>query len=309
MIHIILTALGPIVVGLSVGWICGAFGYFQRDTAHVFADFVVKIALPFALFLAAATASPEVLFNADYALALAVGLIVTFVVGFGASIWVFKHERRDAAMQALSTSFPDMAYCGPPVLLAVVGSSGLIAMVIGNLIYTVVVLPITMVLVAPKGQQGQHGMLKTVLKPIMQPLVILPVLGAILAITGVKLPEIAQNSIDELGKTAGGVALFFLGLLLSGIKFQINKEIVFNVFTKNILQGALILGAGLALGLEGSILQAAFIIGILPTTTAVPALAISNNAYTETAAGTVLLSTLLSLVTITTGIYIAERLA
>lgn len=72
------------------------------------------------------------------------------------------------------------------------------------------------------------------------------------------------------------------------------------------MQGALILGAGLALGLEGGILQAAFIIGILPTATAVPALAISNNVYTETAAGTVLLSTLLSLVTITTGIYIAE---
>ncbi|MEX5486631.1 hypothetical protein IC611_17520 [Proteus mirabilis] len=37
-------------------------------------------------------------------------------------------------MQALSVSFPDMAYCGPPVLLATVGSSGLIAMVVGNLI-------------------------------------------------------------------------------------------------------------------------------------------------------------------------------
>lgn len=78
----------------------------------------------------------------------------------------------------------------------------------------IVVLPITMVLVAPKGQQGQGSMLKTVLKPILQPLVILPILGAILAIAGVKLPEIAQNSIDELGKTAGGVALFFLGFCI-----------------------------------------------------------------------------------------------
>lgn len=74
------------------------------------------------------------------------------------------HGRRDSAMQALSSSFPDMAYCGPPVLLAVVGSSGLIAMVIGNLIYTVVVLPITMVLVAPKNQQGQGSLLKTLCK-------------------------------------------------------------------------------------------------------------------------------------------------
>ena len=49
-------------------------------------------------------------------------------------------------MQALSVSFPDMAYCGPPVLLATVGSSGLIAMVVGNLIYTVIILPFTIMI-------------------------------------------------------------------------------------------------------------------------------------------------------------------
>lgn len=309
MLHTILSALGPIVLGLGVGWICGAFGYFSRDTAQAFADFVVKIALPFALFLAAATASPSVLLDIDYVLALAVGLIVTFVVGLVGGLLIFKHDRRDSAMQALSSSFPDMAYCGPPVLLAVVGTSGLISMVIGNLIYTVIVLPITMILITPKDKQGQDSLVKTVLKPIMQPLVILPILGAILAITGVKLPEIFQNSVDELGKTAGGVALFFLGLILSDIKFQVSKEIVFNVVVKNFLQGALILGTGLALGLEGGILQAAFIIGILPTATAVPALAISRGVYTDTAAGTVFLSTLLCLVTIPLGIYVAETLA
>ena len=35
----------------------------------------------------------------------------------------FKHDKKNSAMQALSVSFPDMAYCGPPVLLATVGSS------------------------------------------------------------------------------------------------------------------------------------------------------------------------------------------
>ncbi|SUC46473.1 putative transporter YfdV [Providencia stuartii] len=96
-----------------------------------------------------------------------------------------------------------------------------------------------------------------------------------------------QNSVNELGKTAGGVALFFLGLLLSGIKLKISVEIVFNVFVKNFLQAALILGTGIALGLQGDMLKSAFIIGILPTATAVPALAISNKAYTDTSAGTV----------------------
>ena len=71
-----------------------------------------------------------------------------------------------------------------------------------------------------------------------------------LAIFGVKLPEILQNSVNEIGKTSGGVALFFLGLLISGLKLKVNTEIVFNVIIKNVVQGALILGTGFALGLE-----------------------------------------------------------
>lgn len=306
LLHTILTALSPIVLGLGVGWLSGKYGFISRDYSQAFADFVVKIALPFALFLAAAQAPASVILNVDYLLALAVGLIVSYGIAFFIGKFFFRHDVKDASMQALSASFPDMAYCGPPVLLATVGSTGLIAMVLGNLIYTVIVIPFTLIMIS--GARHGGGTLKMLTKAVSQPLVILPILGAILAITGVKLPTILEGSINEIGKTAGGVALFFLGLLLSGIKFQVNKEIIFNVAIKNFLQGALILGTGLAVGLETDLLKAAFLIGVLPTATAVPALAVTNKAYTETAAATVFLSTLLSLVSIVSGIAIVEML-
>lgn len=77
---------------------------------------------------------------------------------------------------------------------------------------------------------------------------------------------------------------------------------------KNIIQPALILATGMALGLENDLLKAAFLIGVLPTATAVPALAITNKAYTDTAAATVLLSTLFALVSIIVGISIVEMM-
>ena len=209
-------------------------------------------------------------------------------------------------MQALSVSFPDMAYCGPPVLLATVGSSGLIAMVVGNLIYTVIILPFTIMIIS--GAKQGKSILQSLLNAISQPLVFLPILGAMLAIFGVKLPEILQNSVNEIGKTSGGVALFFLGLLISGLKLKVNTEIVFNVIIKNVVQGALILGTGFVLGLETELLKAVFLIGVLPTATAVPALAITNKAYADMATGTVLLSTLCSLLSIIGGITIVEMM-
>lgn len=144
LVHTILEALGPITLGIAVGWGCGKTGFVKQDYSQAFADYVVKIALPLALFLAALSSSPKNILNVDYALALAVGLIVTYVLGYIAGRVMFKHNKADATMQALAVSFPDMAYCGPPVLIAAVGSSGLIAMVIGNLIYTVLILPLAL---------------------------------------------------------------------------------------------------------------------------------------------------------------------
>ncbi|WOE31436.1 MULTISPECIES: AEC family transporter [unclassified Acinetobacter] len=304
MLHIILSAMGPIIVGLAIGFICGKKKYFTPDTEKAFADFVVKIALPAALFVSAATVSPSILLNVDYFLSLAAGLILTFILGLIIAKFIFKHNRHDGTMQALTMSFPDMAYCGPPVLLATVGSSGLIAMVMGNIIYTVIIIPIAMLLLSE--EQKKQSIWQAVAKSVSQPLVVLPILGAVVAISGIKLPQVLYASVDELGKCAGGVALFFLGLMISHIKLKINFEMLCNLFVKNILQAAIILMVAIALGLEGGLLKSAFIIGILPTATAVPALAMSYKAYEEDAAAAVFLSTLCSLVTIVLGIIIIE---
>lgn len=53
---------------------------------------------------------------------------------------------------------------------------------------------------------------------------------------------------------------------------------VFNTFVKIILQAAIIPVVGVALGLRGELLVSAFLIGVIPTATAVPALTVGNKA-------------------------------
>ena len=47
LLQTILAALGPIILGLLVGWLSGKYGFIKREYSQAFADFVVKIALPF----------------------------------------------------------------------------------------------------------------------------------------------------------------------------------------------------------------------------------------------------------------------
>lgn len=303
----ILSALLPIIFVTALGWFAGARGMFKPEASGVLAAFVVKFALPLSLFVAAAKAKPSDILNPPYLAALFLGLVGCFALAALLGRFVFKHSSGEAGMQGLAASFPNMAYCGPPVLAAAVGPAGILAVVIGNLILALVMMPAALVLLShSKGSKG--GLLSALREAISQPLVFLPIAGAALALAGVSLPRLAVTAIDEVGNAAGGAALFTLGLILSRIKFQLNREILLNLAIKNLLQPALLLGGGMAFGLTGAPLKEVFLLGVLPAATAVPTLALANGTYAEDAAATVLASTVFSIVTISAGIAIAAQL-
>lgn len=314
MILAIAGALLPILFVVGLGWLAARTGVIPGSAAGHFAAFVVTFALPLSLFLAAAEAKPSDLSNVAYILSLVIGLIGTFGAGIALGKLLFKHDLRASAVQGLSCGFPNMAYCGPPVLGAVVGPAGILAVLVGNLVTSLIMLPIALVLLHGGGKQEGAGPAPSqisvigasLLGAVKQPLVWLPVLGAACALLGVRLSALLTSMTNEIGSAAGGVALFTLGLMLEGQTLKLDREVLVNVAVKNILQPALLLGAALALGLRGPLAQEVFLIGVLPSGTLVPALAHSNKAYEGEAPLTAMASTLFSILSISAGIAIAK---
>ena len=315
MLLAIAGALLPILFVVGLGWLAARTNVIPGSAAGHFAAFVVTFALPLSLFLAAANAKPSDLSDFAYILALVVGLIVTFAVGIVLGRLVFKHDMRASAIQGLSCGFPNMAYCGPPVLGAVVGPTGILAVLVGNLVTSLIMIPVSLVLLhggtkPAKGPAPSEISVigSSLLGAVKQPLVWLPVLGAACALLGLHPPALLAGMANEIGQAAGGVALFTLGLMLYGQTLKLDREVLANVAVKNIVQPALLLAAGLALGLRGTLLQEVFLIGVLPSGTLVPALAHNNKTYENEAPLTSMASTLFSIVSISAGIAIAKGL-
>lgn len=311
----ILAALLPIVVVVFLGWLAGVRAIVPQDGSRVLAAFVVKFALPIALFLAVAREKPQDILDLPYALALVAGLVGTYAVSYAAGRFGPKHEAGAGAMRALTCSFPNMAYCGPPVLLAAVGPSALLSVVIGNLVTSLLLVPTTLVLLERHhlagGRMQEHevqGLWRPVTEALSKPLVFLPLIGVAFALIGVRLPQVVVDAGDQIGRAAGGAALFTLGLILSGIRITLKRDIVFNVLLQNIVQPVLILAAGYGLGLRGDLLRAVFLIGVLPSATENAMLALANDTYRDKAAATVAASTMFALATISAGIVIARLL-
>jgi predicted permease len=315
MTTIILNALLPILFVAFLGWLAGHLALFGPKATNTLSIFVVRFALPLSLFLAAVRTRPEQLLNLRYVSSLAVGLIGTYLVGILLGRLMFGRDLRASALQGVSCSFPNLAYCGPPVLIAAVGAQGVLAVIVGNLIMTVIIVPATMILLqlsAPAAggpaEGGWRMVGRAVLGAVKQPLVWLPVLGAVIAIASLPLPALLDDTVDEIGRSAGGVALFTLGLMLAERPLRIDRDIVANLAVKNLLQPALLVGAAVALKLEPTLTKEVFLAGVLPSATAAAVLAQNSGSYVEQAAGTTAASTVFSILTIAGGLTIAQNL-
>src|SRR5260370_20501202 len=141
-----------------------------------------------------------------------------------------------------------MAYSGLPVLEAVVGPQGVLAVVVGNLVTSVIMIPLTLVLVqiglgGGKADQNAGALIAhSLLDAVKQPVVWLPIIGAILALCGVHTPKVLELSFNLIGQADAGLALVALGSILYGQHLCIDRAIALNSLMKNLAQPARLFG-------------------------------------------------------------------
>jgi malonate transporter and related proteins len=319
MTQTILAALLPIVFVVSLGLLAARLGIVEKAAAPEFAEFIVRFALPIALFGGVLKISPAQIENGPYIVAMTVGLMIPYAIAFVIGRFVLRHDLGESALQGLTSAFPSMAYSGLPVLEAVVGPSGVLAVVVGNLVTSLIMIPLTLVLVQigqggkAQGSKAQGSITalvgRSLVGSVKQPVVWLPIAGAVLALSGVHVPQVLDLSFDLIGKSAAGVALFTLGLMLYGQRLHVDLDIALNALLKNIGQPAAMLGLTLLLGIHGPLAKELFLTGAIPTATAASMLALRYRTYADEAAASTLVSTVGSVVTITLAIVIAEHLA
>ncbi len=311
MFEIILHALTPVVFGIALGWVAGRLGILDTDRIRVISVYIVKVALPIALFVGTFSFKPNQLENVSYLLTLLIALLVPWLIGLGVGFKAFRYQPPAAGILALNCAFPDMAYFGVPVVGVILGAGGLLPVVVGNIIVSVLVVPMTMVLLTRKegaASGGKLALFGDVRSAVSQPLVWAPLLGAVLVMTGCTLPELATSSLELIAKTAGGTGLFALGVMLNGLTFRFNREVAFVLILKNFLMPGLALGIAWALGLSGDLAKGAVLVVACPCATANAMFASTYRVCEESTTAAVLASTIAAIPTMALWIYVIEAI-
>lgn len=317
MFDILIKDILPIFVIMALGYAAGKRGVFTAANAQIFNKLVLTYALPAALFVSIVKADRAMLF--DDAKLLIISLVVLvglFLLSYVSTYKIFKHTKSEAAVSALITGSPTIGFLGFAVLSPIYGDSASTGLVIAivSIVVNAVSIPIGMALLnagssdAAKVQAGaKRG--NPVLEALKAPVCWAPILAVILVLFDIKFPVILEPNFELIAKANSGVAVFAAGLTLSGLKFQLDKEVIYNTCFKLLLMPAVLLIVGLIFKMEPMKLQMMVLAGALPPAFSGIIIGSRYQQYVRTGTSTLAFSILMFVLTAPLWIWITRLVA
>ncbi|MBB3148118.1 malonate transporter [Phyllobacterium trifolii] len=231
----ILLALAPIFFVILAGYGAGRLRIVENHHVDGLNALVMIFALPASLFVATASAPrKEMLDQAPLFLILALVMLLVQLAWYFFVRASSDVSKADAALQALTISFPNLAGVGLPIAAAVVGPDGVVPVAVALAAGSIIISPLSLVLVEldtgnPKEElaTGSPGKVWTAfLRSVTKPVVLAPTVGILYSLAGWELLSLAKASLMLVGVAAPGVALFLTGLILSSQPFRLNWSVV-----------------------------------------------------------------------------------
>lgn len=313
MLDILIKDILPIFVIMFLGYMAGKEGVFKIEDSKVLNKLVLTYALPAALFVSIVKADSAMLFD-DLKLT-----IVSLVVITGMFLWAyfscykfFKHSKSEAAVCALISGSPTIGFLGFAILEPIYGATATTGLVVAivSIVVNAVNIPIGMALMN-HGKGGGQGAKKAnpVVAALKEPVCWAPILAVILVLLDIKFPVILDPNFELIAKANSGVAVFAAGLTLSGMKFQLDKEVVYNTVQKLVLMPAVLLIVGMLFHMEADKLQMMVLAGALPPAFSGIIIGNQNQLYERTGTSSLAFSILLFVVAAPFWIWITRLVA
>jgi malonate transporter len=301
-VSVLFSIVLPIFALIGIGWLARQRGWIGAGGAFEMNRFVVYLAMPALLFQIMAKSSWEELdqpgFIAAFGLACAAIYLLTVVVrhASGAAL-------ADASLDGLNAAYANVGFIGFPLCLAAFGPSSMTPVTI-TAILTVCVLfgvAVTVVELGVRVDGSKWDIAGKVGWSLLQnPMLLAPALGALYAGFGPPLPEGADRFLTLLAHAASPCALVSLGLFIAEQTSRPRlPDLSVLVALKLVGQPLLTwLLAHWVFHLPAALTGVAVVLAALPTGTGPFMLASMYKREASGIAGSILASTILSILTI-----------
>jgi predicted permease len=292
----VLIGFAIIAVVILTGYLIARFGVVGPEAHQVLSRLAFFVLSPALLFTVLAEADLHALFSTQLPVA-AVAAAVPMAVFLVVALVVWRRKAPEATIGALASGYLNANNIGIPVAAYVVGDAAASAPVI--LLQLVVIAPIALT-VLDVTTSGRASIGRILSQPVRNPLIIGSLLGLLVALAGIELPEPVLAPFELVGAAAVPVILINFGMSLHGRRLLdtpgSRRDVVLAVVLKLVVMPVVAWAAARFLfGLEGHALFVAVVLAALPAAQNVFNYAQRYRRGETLARDAVLLSTLMSL--------------
>jgi malonate transporter len=294
----------PIFALIFVGYISRKVGVLGPNATTELNRFVVYLALPALLFDIMAHTTWAELYQPGFIATFGLSCAIVFAITVAISLRAPRHLA-DASIDGLNAAYANTGFIGFPLCLLLFGRASLAPTTIAAILTVCVLFAAAIVLIEIGLQTETHPVhlaRKVGLSLAKNPLLVAPVLGSLLAASGVGVPASAETFLKLLGSAASPCALVALGLFLGQPSGATRRDTVASlllVVLKLIFQPLVAwLLAVYVFGLSPFLTHVTVVLAALPTGTGPFMLAKFYDREAAVTANAVLISTIGALVTI-----------
>jgi malonate transporter len=300
----ILNSIVPVFFVMALGYLAGWTR--DIDNRHVgeLNALVVDFAVPASLFVALIqTPSALLLQQGTLITVLSISMLVIYGIAFVVQKRLFGCGTREAVVSALTAAFPNLSSVGLPLISSVFGSQNTVSVAISLAVGSIVISPLTLVILEAGAETAKDVpvlrlMLRAIGKSILKPIVIAPIVGILISLLHVDVPQLLASSLTLIGVGAGGGGLFLTGVILSSQPFKLNANVASGTLLKNIVQPLLAAGLVMALATPPSIGREAIVLSAVPSGFLGTLFGLRYGVVSSDVGSTLLASSILSAVTL-----------
>jgi malonate transporter len=237
---------------VMVGYVLGRLPFWRRSWTRGASRFVFAVPLPALLFHMLNDRSRTGPMEARVLAVYFGGCLIVFVIGRFAGHFIFRLDGVAQSVFALGGIFSNNVLLGVPLARLTLGPAAMPSMALLVLFNALTLWTLVTVSVewARHGSLSAHGVRRTAIQVLANPVVIAILCGAAFSLTGLTLPPTADAVLGTIGHLAGPLALLVVGLSISeyGIRSGWRESIAICVL-KLLVQPLVVLGLALALDL------------------------------------------------------------
>ncbi len=207
----------PVFALIFLGFLCRKRNILSVNAASELNRFVIYLGLPALLFDSIARLTPADFSNLRFIAVFAIGIVAVFLL----TAWIKWRQGAvagDIIIDSLSASYANVGFLGIPLCLLSFGHDSMPPAVIAMIMTACLLFAVAIVLLEICLHADKHigrSLLNTGNSLIRNPILIAPILGAIVAASGYALPSGVQQLFKLLGAAASPCALVSLGLFLA----------------------------------------------------------------------------------------------